>query len=492
MTAASYTPSRAIPAGDITKWDLETDVAIVGFGIAGACAAIEARMAGAAVTIFEVAAAAGGSSAMSGGEFYIGGGSKTQKAAGFDDTIDDFRAYLTMASGPGVDQPRVDRYAENGLEHLEWLAKQGVPFKGTYLPGRWPEPPTDDTLIWCGSETAWPFRDVAKPAPRGHTAQAVGRGGGQMVMDRLSGRALALGVEAHFSARALCLIVGRAGDVLGLVVRIDGEPRMVRARNGVILASGGFIANPDMLQQYAPRVLGINSYPITGGNDDGSGIRMGQSVGGALTHMEQFFATRTTFPPESLIKGIIVNEQGQRFINEDAYHGRVAQYALRQSNGRAWILLDNATFARPESFPQVTIAAVGETWSEVEAELGLPEGELVHTVNAYNRTAAEGRDPLFHKQPEWLQPLAEPPFAALSACILDWPAVTFTLGGLVTRPSGEVLDANGQPIPGLYAAGRTTCGVPRWGDGYSSGMSLGDSSYFGREAGRSAARTKTA
>lgn len=90
---------------------------------------------------------------MSGGEFYIGGGSETQKAAGFDDTIDDFRAYLTMASGPGVDQPRVDRYAENGLEHLEWLAKQGVPFKGTYLPGRWPEPPTDDTLIWCGSET---------------------------------------------------------------------------------------------------------------------------------------------------------------------------------------------------------------------------------------------------------------------------------------------------------------------------------------------------
>ena len=68
MTAASYTPSRAIPAEDIRKWDLETDVAIVGFGIAGACAAIEARMAGAAVTIFEVAAAAGGSSAMSGGD----------------------------------------------------------------------------------------------------------------------------------------------------------------------------------------------------------------------------------------------------------------------------------------------------------------------------------------------------------------------------------------------------------------------------------------
>ncbi|MDE2302990.1 MAG: FAD-dependent oxidoreductase [Sphingomonadales bacterium] len=486
MTAPPFTPSRAYPREEVARWDIETDVAIVGFGIAGACAAIEARAAGAAVTIFEVAAAAGGSSAMSGGEFYIGGGSATQKAAGFEDSVEDFRAYLTMAAGPGADQPRIDIYAEQGLAHLDWLAEQGVPFKGTYLPGRWPEPPTDDTLIWCGSEAAWPFRDVARPAPRGHTAQAFGRGGGAMVMERLIARALALGAEPHFSARALCLIADRAGAVHGLVVRIDGTARMVRARSGVILASGGFICNDDMVRQYAPRVSTVNPYPITAGNDDGSGIRMGQSVGAAVTHMEQFFATRTTFPPESLIKGILVNEQGQRFINEDAYHGRVAQYALRQSNGRVWMLLDDATFGRPESFPQVTIAAVGESWAEIEAELGLPVGELVHTMDAYNRNAAQGTDPLFHKQPEWLQPLTKAPFAALSACIPEWPAVVFTLGGLVTRPTGEVLDGAGSVIPGLYAAGRAACGVPRWGDGYSSGMSLGDASFFGRLAGKSA------
>lgn len=485
MTA--FTPSRAYPAEQVEDWDLETDVAIVGFGIAGTCAAIEARQAGAKVDIFEVAAAAGGSAAMSGGEFYLGGGTEVQKAAGFDDTVEDYAAYLRMMGGPGADEERVALLAREGVSHFHWLKEQGVPFKGTYLPGKWPEPPTDDTLIWCGSEAAWPFRDVAKPAPRGHTAQAEGRGAGALAMQVLSERAMALGATAHFSTRVLCLVASREGAVLGLVARIDGEARFVRARKGVILCAGGFICNTGMVRQHAPLALKVNPYPITGGNDDGAGILMGQSVGGAVSHMEQFFATRTTYPPESLVKGIFVNEQGQRFINEDAYHGRVAQYCLRQSGGRAWLLLDNATFGRPASYPQVTVAAVGESWAEVESELGLPQGELVQTVESYNRYAAAGSDPQFHKQPEWMQPLVEPPFAALSFCIADYPAVTFTLGGLLTRPVGEVLDLAGQAIAGLYAAGRTTCGIPRWGDGYSSGSSLADSSFFGRCAGRTAA-----
>ncbi|MEZ5743208.1 MAG: FAD-dependent oxidoreductase [Sphingomonadaceae bacterium] len=487
MSGERFAPSRAFPSEEVEHWDLETDVVVVGFGISGACAAIEARAGGADVLIFEVAAGAGGSTEQSGGEFYLGGGTEVQKAAGFDDTPEDFRTYLMMSGGPGVDEERVELYARSGLEHYQWLKDQGVPFKGTYLPGKWPEPPTDDTLIWCGSEAAWPFCEAAKPAPRGHTAQAVGRGGGKAVMDALSTRALAVGARAHFSTRVLCLVADRDGAVQGIVARIDGKPAFVRARKGVVLTTGGFIANEEMVAQYAPQVRTLNAMPLTGGNDDGSGIRMGMSVGGAVTHMEQFFATRTTFPPESLVKGVFVNERGQRFINEDAYHGRIAQYCIRQPGGRTWMLLDNATFGRPQAFPDVRIAAVGETWAEVEQELGLPEGELQHTMDSYNSHAAEGTDPLLHKQAEWLQPLVEAPFAALSFANEDYPPVAFTLGGLVTRPSGEVLDAAGAPIPGLFAAGRAACGIPRWGEGYSSGTSLGDSSFFGRQAGKSAA-----
>jgi 3-oxo-5alpha-steroid 4-dehydrogenase len=447
-------------------------------------------MAGAEVEVFEVASAAGGSSALSGGEFYLGGGTPIQLANGFEDSLEDFRAYLKMSGGPGADEARVDLYAENAIGHFRWLAEQGIPFKGTYLPGKWTEPLSDDTLLWCGNEASSPYRDVARPAPRGHAAQMEGRGAGKLVMDKLIDRALALGVEEHLSARVLCLVADEQDAVQGIVVRIDGQPRFVRARCGVVLATGGFICNLDMLRQYAPDALAVGT-PVTAGNDDGSGIRMGLSVHGAVTHMDQFFATKTTFPPESLVKGVFVNRMGQRFINEDAYHGRVAKNILRQPGGQAWLLLDNATFARPDSRPDIDIVAVGETWAEVEEELGLPEGELQHTMANYNRYAVAGHDPVLHKQPEWMQALTEPPFAALDYGPAGFSAAGFTLGGLLTLPTGEVLSSvTGAPIPGLYAAGRAACGLPRWGEGYSSGMSLGDSSFFGRQAGQSAASVR--
>ncbi|MBK6402493.1 MAG: FAD-dependent oxidoreductase [Rhodocyclaceae bacterium] len=487
--AIDCSPSRPLRLDDVERWDAETDVLIVGFGIAGACAAIEARNAGARVDVFEVASAGGGSAALSGGEFYLGGGGGTpaQRAAGFEDATDDFFKYLMMAGGPGADEARVRRYADNAVAHFHWLAEQGIPFKGTYLPGKWLEPLTDDTLIWSGSEAAWPFAQQARPAPRGHAAQLPGWGAGKLIMEKLCARALERGATAHCNARALALVADRNDAVHGVVVRIDGEPRAVRAHRGVVLCAGGFICNEAMLRTYAPLVLGCPN-PTTGGNDDGSGIRMGISVGAAAIHMDQFFATRPFFPPESLVKGIFVNELGQRFINEDAYHGRVTHYMLRQPNGRAWLLVDDEIFARPVTNPNVDIAAVGETWDEVERELGLPAGELTHTVEGYNRHAAQGADPLWHKQAAFLKPLTQAPFAALSYCPADYPASMFTLGGLWTATDGRVLTPAGEAVPGLFAAGRTACGLPRWGEGYSSGMSLGDSSFFGRQAGQAAAR----
>ncbi len=489
MTALTdCSPSRPLRAADVARWDLESDVVVLGFGIAGACAAIEARAAGAAVEIFEVAAAAGGSAALSGGEFYLGGqgGTPVQQAAGFADATGDFVRYLTMAGGPGADAERIHVYADGAIEHYHWLVAQGVPFKGSYLPGKWLEPIGDDTLLWSGSEAAWPFAEAAKPAPRGHAAQMRGWGAGRVVMEKLSARALEGGANAHFNSRAVALVVDERNRIQGVVVRVDGELRAVRAARGVIVCTGGFICNRAMLGLYAPQAL-VCEHPVTAGNDDGSGIRMGIAVGAAAIHMDQVFATRPFFPPESLVKGIFVNECAQRFINEDAYHGRVAHYMLRQPNERVWLLVDSEIFGRPMVFPKVVIAATGETWTEVETELGLPAGELVHTVEAYNRHAGQGADPLWHKKPPYLKPLTAPPFAALSYCAADFPVNMFTLGGLSTLPTGEVLGADGTPIPGLYAAGRSACGLPRWGEGYSSGMSLGDSSFFGRQAGRNAA-----
>ncbi|OEY66340.1 FAD-dependent oxidoreductase [Marinobacter sp. X15-166B] len=484
----NFSPGRACPVDQVPRWDLVTDVAVVGFGAAGSCVAIEARGAGAQVDVFEVASAPGGSASLSGGEVYVGGsgGTEVQREHGFADETDDLRQYLLMAGGPTADADRVGLYAAQAAAHFSWLRAQGVPFKGTYLPGKWIEPPTDDTLIWSGNEQAWPFSAKAKPAPRGHTVEFEGWGGGQLLMEKLCARALALGATAHYNSRALCLITDDNGAVKGLVVRREGQELFVQARSGVVLCAGGFIANRDMVARHAPEAL-VCEHQVTAGNDDGSGIRMGISVGATTLNMQEFFATLPFFPPESLIKGIFINERGQRFINEDTYHGRVAHYVLRQPNGRAWLLVDNDIFDRPLLQPDITVAAVGDTWDEVEQELALEPGSLTATVAEFNRQARAGQDPYFHKHAGWLRPLLSPPFAALSYCRGDIEGHAFTLGGLATRPTGEVLNADGQIISGLYAAGRTACGLPRWGEGYSSGLSLGDSTFFGRQAGRSAA-----
>lgn len=483
-----FRPSSPLAAKAVPAWDIESDIVIVGFGAAGACAAIEALSSGAETAIFEVAAAGGGSAALSGGELYLGGngGTAAQRAAGFDDATEDLFEYLMMSGGPAANEEKVRLYSANALAHYEWLQQQGVPFKNSYLPGKWLEPLTDDTLVYSGSELAWPFVHVAKPCPRGHAVQQHGWGAGKTLMTCLIRRAETLGAKVYYSSRALTLIEGDGSGVAGLVVRIDGEPRYVRARKGVVLCAGGFICNKSMVQRYAPAALDCKMQ-TTSGNDDGSGIRMGIGVGAATVQMEQFFCTMPFFPPESLVKGIFINEMGARFINEDAYHGRVSHYILRQPNARAWLLLDNSIFDRPSTKLDIEIHAVGETWGEVEEELKLPPGSLTSTILEFNRFARQGNDPCYHKASNWLKPLDEPPYAALSYCISDYPASAFTLGGLATLPTGQVLDGDGEIIEGLYAAGRTACGLPCWGDSYSSGLSLADSTFFGRQAGLHAA-----
>jgi 3-oxo-5alpha-steroid 4-dehydrogenase len=482
MTA--YSQYRPLPLAEVPQWDFETDVAVIGFGATGACAAIEARTAGARVMLFERSSGSGGASALSGGEIYIGGGTDAQKAAGFDDTVEDFTAYLKLAGGPCVDEAKCERYGREALAHYQWLKDQGVPYRGNYLPGKVIEPTDDSTLIWSGSEAAAPFYKSARPAPRGHVIQHMGWGGGRPLVDILESRARDLGTEIHVDARAVALIVDGT-RVAGAVVRIDNKDRFVRAHKGVVLATGGFVFNDAMRRKYCPDSFRVNS-PI-GDKDDGIGIELGASVGGDPIHMDQFFTTCPWTIPADQAHGVFVNVQGQRFINEDCYHGRVSRCAVDQPGGKVYLLLDSAHFEQLLDLAGITIAGTGETWEEVEAELDMPAGTLSATMAFYNQHAREGRDPLFDKQAPILKPLDQSPFVALECNFETSYFSFFTLGGLKTTADAEVLDRAGQPIPGLFAAGRCTSGLPAWGHGYSSGMSLADCTFFGRYAGRNAA-----
>ena len=480
-------PTRPRRLEAVSSWDIETDVAIVGFGGAGACAAIEAADAGAEVCVFDLAAASGGSTALSSAEVYMGGhgGTRVQQACGYSDSTEAMTNFMLAAQGERGDEAKIRLYCEQSLDHFDWLVRMGAKYKDSEYKERAIMALTDDCLLYTGSEKAWPFRDAAEPCPRGHNLEVEGDNGGPMLMGLLTEQVEKRSVRVEYNARALTLIASDEGEVHGLVVRIDNREQNVRARKAVILCAGGFAMNEEMVEKYAPMLSRANM-PIGNPGDTGSGIRMGQGVGGAVIHMNEAFVTLPFYPPASLTFGIFVNAQGQRFINEDVYHARVAYHALQQLGDGIYLIVNHDDYEYPK-YLNADVAGTGETIEELAEEIGVPVGMLAHTVAFYNEHAAKGEDPLFHKGAAWLKPI-EPPYAALdctpgSGVIYPY----FTLGGLDTLPTGEVLTMDKEPIPGLFAAGRTSCGVPRSAAGYGSGMSVGDATFFGRVAGRTAA-----
>jgi 3-oxo-5alpha-steroid 4-dehydrogenase len=470
------------------RWDASADVVIVGGGAAGVSAAIEARGTNADVLLLERATEGGGSTALSGGIVYFGGGTEIQTACGFSDDVDEMFKYLLAASGPNPDVDKVRLYCERSLEHFAWWKAQGVRFKPSFYAKKTTEPPGDDGLVYSGNENVWPFNEIAKPAPRGHKPQTAGSAG-KLVMTALLERATQLGARTLADTRAVGLVVDDARRVVGVIARQFGVEIAVRARRGVILCAGGFIMNRDMLAAHAPKLLHVN-LQIGNPGDDGAGILLGLSAGGYAIGMGEGFVSVPFYPPSKLVAGVLVNAQGQRFINEDAYHGRTGEFILRQTGAVAYLIVDEPHFGRP--IAGMPLRAAGETVSALEQELALPPGSLVHTLDYYNQHARSGADPLFHKASDYLQPLEHGPFAALDLSANRAIVPGFTMGGLDTLPTGEVLAPDRNLVHGLYAAGRNSCGLPRSAAGYSSGMSIGCATFFGRLAGTRAGRAEPA
>ncbi len=471
-----------IAVESVPRWDDEADVVIVGLGIAGGSAAIEAARAGADVVVLECASGGGGASALSEGVIYFGGGTPIQKACGFDDSSDEMFKYLMQGSDT-ADEEKVRLYCEQSLDFYRWFVELGVEFKESFFKDKTTHPTTDDCLIYSGNEMAFPFSEHARPAPRGHKARQEGNAGGY-VMQRIEKGLGEAGAKVITDATVRALVRGADGDIVGVVARVDREPAYFRARRGVVLATGGFIMNREMLGRHAPHLLRCN-YPVGTDADTGSGILMGMAAGAATGNMSQGFCSTPFYPPGNHVKGMLVNGQGQRFINEDAYHGRCGDAILNKQGGVAYLIVDDEIYGQTVAFHK--LAAVEDTFADLERALGMPEGALVETAAYYNRHAQRAEDPLFHKHSDYLRALAQPPYAALDCRVDKAIYGAFTLGGLETRASGEVLTNAGEPVPGLYAAGRTTVGLPRTGWGYTSGTSLGGASFFGRQAGKSAA-----
>ncbi len=471
-------------ADQIETWDDTADVVVIGYGIAGACAALEARRAGADVLVIERASGGGGASALSAGIFYLGGGTAVQKAVGYDDTPDDMYRFL-MASTGAPDAQLVRRFCDAAAGHFDWLETQGVPFERTYYKDKAVIAPTSECLASTGNEKAWPYYHFAKPVPRGHKVAKVGDGGGALAMNALIARCAEEGVRVAVDSEVKALVRDEAGRIMGVKVRQTTGPVHLRARRAVILAAGGFGMNRELMRQYVPQ-LPEASEPLGIPNNDGAALMLGLSAGAATQAMDGTIATSSFYPPGQLIKGIVVNKRGERFVAEDSYHGRTAETIAEQPDATAYLIVDSEIF----EYPQIEKRLIDgfETVADMEAGLKLPAGSLQKTMTEYNVAAANGSDPLWHKHPDWVKPLDKPPFAAFD---LSYTATSYrylTLGGIRTTAEAEVLDEAGEPIPGFYAAGACVSSIPQNGKGYASGLSLGPGSYYGRIAGQNAAK----
>lgn len=493
----SNNSGRVRDASSVTEFAFETDVLVCGYGGAGAAAALEAVAGGARVMVLERASAGGGSTAMSSCEMYLGGsgGTALQKDLGVEDSTENMIAYLEEALGAHGDPEKIRLYAEGAAAHFDWVEGLGVSYKRAFFLERTVVPLTDESLLYTGNEKSHPFNKVAEPVPRGHVPSKEGDEGGKVFMDAIMQRVTEAGVQVHNDARVVALIRNEQGRICGAVARQDNREVNIKVNRGVVLTSGGFVMNEEMTRTYMPET---SSYCVPYGNtyDLGDGILLGMAAGGRAINMEQAFKSFPLYPPAKLTYGILVNKHGQRYINEDAYLARLAHYSCEQPEQKFYLLVQEEDFEASHYLERSPIVATGETIAEVEQEAGMPEGTLTQTVDFFNRHAVNGKDPIYHKTAEWLKPLTKPPFALLEYSAAEMKAVImpgtqgpliFTLGGLMTRPTGEVLSIDGEVIPGLFAAGRTTAGLPRTAKGYASGMSVGDATFFGRLAGRAAA-----
>ncbi len=555
-------------ADGVGAWDDEVDVLIVGSGAAAMTAAVVARKNHADALVIEKSELYGGSSATSGGVVWIPA-TRQALAAGSDDTPEDGFKYIRALTAPEVPDGLIWAFVNNGPKMLDWMEENSeLRYVTTHYCDYHPNLPGGKTAF--RSHDAVPIHASAlgdeflNQRAQHPAAQFFGKinwtvdetgpllfrlpGGKKIVFRRFAryytsllwpfppqphrfltlGSALAarlklsmnkLGAKLWLKTKFLELVTEN-GKVVGAVVEKEGRRMRIGARQGVLLAAGGFERSPEMRSKYLPvATIYTGAQPP----NTGDAIRAAMDLGAQTARMNSAWwgvslavpgedKTRLMTFERALPGCIVVNQAGKRYFNEAAsYH--IAGHAMIDSNKAgastvpSYILFDSQyrhdypmgpvlpllpDWMLSANIKQVLIK--GKSWEDVARQAGLPWANLKQTIENFNKNAKVGKDPDFLRGDDpydcyygdpkvkpnpTLRALDKGPFYAFPV----YPGDIGTNGGLVIDENARVLGKDGAPIPGLYAAGNTTASVM----GYSypaAGATLGPAMTFGYLAAR--------
>ena len=552
-----------------SSWDMETDLLVAGAGPGGMTAALVAATEGLEVIVCEKAEQAGGTGATSAGTLWIPG-NRQSRDAGFDDSPEDAAKYLDSLIGDDRTSAHRRAYLHDGPDVIDYLMeKTDVQFMpcgphpdyrnnvaGAALSGRAiiarnfdgrvlgrdfarVRPPIPEFMVFGGMMVG--KIDITKLLGR---FQSVGNfvfSAGLLLRymtDRLRfrrgtrltmGNALVARLFYSLKKRDVPVLFGapigefiRDGEVvIGAVIETSDGPKRIRARKGVVLATGGFAHNPKYREAFMPSAVPV--YSLAADGNTGDGMALAEAANAAIdseSHQSSGFWTPVSvtkradgstglFPHLVMDRAkpglVAVNAAGRRFVNEGAsYHDFVeAMYRSHETVNTmpAWLVCETA-FIRKYGLGVIYPATrnlsthiksgyvtVADNLEELAAGIGVDAAGLADTVARHNRFAVDGTDEDFgkgdlelnrfngdpaHTPNPCLAPIETPPFAAMAV----WPAEIGCSVGIATNPACQVLNAESQPIPGLYACGNDMGSVMS-GAYPGPGTTLGPAIVFG-------------
>lgn len=437
----------------------EADIVIVGGGVAGLTAAVEASATGLDVVLIEKMGMLGGSTVLSGGKI-LAAGSVFQKEQGIEDTPKEFYDFMIGMGDGLVNEDKLKMVAERSAANIDWLMEQGVEFSGEL--------------------------ETPNPAMKPNRGLTVASGSGAGFITPLEETAVRQGVEIMLETRGTKLLTDDSGAVIGVEAEQASGDTVTFHAKAVILATGGYDRNEEVKQQYSPTYA--NSRTNVGAGNTGDGLIMAREIGANIIGNDSAIAQIMPYGVEAgdmfTFSGLYVSVKGERFMDESCPRPVRTPIVLRKTNAPEFFMIidkKNETENIQAAVENGTTFK-GDTLEEVAQAAGMDPELLVKSVERYNELKEKGIDEDFGKSADLMELIDEPPFYAVH-CNMNTAG---TFGGPQTDLEAQVLNTEGNVIPGLYAAGEVSSGDLINKEYPGSGMAIQTWVTMARIAGQNA------